>query len=166
MRWLFKCLYVVLEFKRPIIGAYAAFVVWTLARWIQTARATQLRMRDWLGAFGLAAGAFSASLLALYHIYFAAKGTPIADGSALDVYLAVGSLAGVAGVILGLIGRGWVRSSALIVSLAIIFHWYWMWAGGMGLDEIMTSVTLLLVCIGAIILARQKNVQSQNEPSS
>lgn len=158
MRGLFRCLYLVLQFKEQIMGAYAAFVVWTLARLIQTASSIKWSLRDRAGAFGLAAGAFSASLLASYYIFLAVENTLIAHGSALDVYFIVGSCAGAAGTIFALIGRGWVRRSALMISLVVVLQWYWMWAGGMGLDEIITCLTLLLLAAGGAILFSSGNL--------
>jgi len=147
MRSFFRFLYVVTEFKPQIMDAYAAIVIWMLVRWIRTIKSTVFSVRDWLGSVGILAGTFSALLFTWFYIYYTAEKKLLAHGAALDIYYIVSSCSAIAGLILTLIGRSSVRGSAFIVSLVMVLEWYLMWCGGLGLDEVITFATLLLLVL-------------------
>ena len=154
MRWLLRCMYVVTLYKTLIEIAYAACVMWSLVRLILYKRSAVFTLRDWLGASGLVVGACSGSLFAWFYVYFWIEHSIIAHGSVLFIYYAVGSCAAVAGALLALTGRGWVRRSAFIMSFVMMLQWLEMWSMGFGLDQWITIATFFsLVVWGVISLA-------------
>jgi hypothetical protein len=160
MRWLFRCLYVVTEYKTLIEVAYATLVISSLVRLIVNKTSAVFTLRDRLGASGLVVGACSGALLAWFYIYLWIEHSVIAHGSALFIYYAVGSCAAVAGAILALTGRGWVRRSASIVSFVMMLQWLEMWSMSIGLDQWITIATFFsLVAWGVMSLAVRHSAQ-------
>jgi len=154
MKWLFRCLYLITELKLFIMIAFTAFVIWSFVKWILAMMTKVFSLRDWLGSAGLLFGTFSWSLLIGFSFYYAVENKIPVHGSALIVFYTIGSCAAVSGMLLALTGRGWVRRSALIVSLSMVFQWLGMWNMGLGLDQIITiAIFLLLIAWGAISLA-------------
>jgi hypothetical protein len=113
---------VFVELRTVFLFAYICFVIWSLFRWaFFPARETSLRSR--LGSAGLVAGSSSAILLAVFYSYVWMAHELPAHGLNLWVMLLFGVGLGVAGVILGSLGTGWVRRSAFPISLVAIFQW-------------------------------------------
>jgi hypothetical protein len=161
-----RLIYMLIQLKPLIMSAYAIFAIWTLARWVRAIRSTSFTWRDRLGALGLLAGTFSGLLFACFYVFFWVEHRLLAHGSTLFIYYAVGSCAAVAGTILALIGRGWVRGSASIVSLVMLFQWLGMWDMSLGLDQVITIVTLVsLVSWGIISLATRYFTARSGSPS-
>jgi hypothetical protein len=155
LRSFFRFLYVLNEVKPQIMDAYAAFLIWTLARWIRAVRSTVFTARDWFGCIGILAGSLSWRLLEWFNICCIVQNKNLAEGSGYDAYFIVSSCAAVVGMILTLMGRSPVRGSAFIVSLVMVLQWRYMWGGGSGLDEITTFATLVLLAMyGVISLGR------------
>jgi hypothetical protein len=165
MRWILRYLYVVTEYKPMIEVVYATLAAWSLVRLILAKRSTVFTLRDWFGALGLVAGICSGAFFAWFYIYFWVAHSLIAHGFALFTYYIAGSCLAVAGMILALIGRGWVRRSASTVSLVMAFQWLGMWDMSPGLDQDITIATLvLLLAWGVMSLVVRHFAKRQSTP--
>lgn len=157
MMWMTRFLFAVTQHKLLIELIYAASMIWLFARFILVKRFTLFSLRDRLGASGLLTGICSWALFAFFYVYLAAQHRIIFSGSVYSqvIYDIVGSCTAIAGAVLALIGRGWVRRSALFVSLGMCFHWLGLWfLLDVGLDQWITIGTLaLVVAWGTISLA-------------
>src|SRR6185437_2172899 len=85
---------------------------------------SEYSLRDWLGSLGLAAGTSSAMLFAAFFVYLWAAHRLIANGLAQVFYFLAGGFLAIGGLILGLVGRGWIRSTAVFVALVMLFQWW------------------------------------------
>jgi hypothetical protein len=135
------------------MDAYAAFVIWTLVRWIRAIKPTVFTMRDWLGGAGLLASSLSWLLQGWLYICCIVENKNLAEGSGYDAYYVVSCCAAITGMIFTLIGRNPVRGSSFIVALVMVLQWHDMLNGGLGSAEITTFATLaLLAMYGTISL--------------
>jgi hypothetical protein len=116
--------YFVQDCRAVFLLAYAIFVAWSLVRWIIATGKSEYVLRDWLGSLGLAAGICSAVLFAWFYVYVWTEHRLIAHGIAQGLYFLAGGCLAVFGLILGLTGRRWVRRSAAIVALVMVFQWW------------------------------------------
>lgn len=134
---------------RPIfLAAYGVFVAWTVVKWAMDFRSSDRKLRDWLGASGIAVGVCSAILFALFYVHIWAVGTLIAHGAALWVYCYTGICFAIAGLILGITGRGWVRQASTIISLVMAFQWSGQMVISARQDSFITIA--MFITIGAV----------------
>ena len=147
MRWFLRCLYVISRLELQIMVAFAAFVIWTLVRWIMTIRSIVFTWRDRLGAIGLLAGSLSWALFAWMNILYTFERKMVAHGSVFIIYEITANSLALLGFILALTGRGWLRRSASVISLVMMFHWFGMFFVSPGLQQYITiaSFTTLFV---------------------
>lgn len=169
MRWLVRCLYVVTEYKPLIEVVFASIVIWSLIKLMLARRSTVFTLRDWLGAAGLLAGTCSWALFAFFYVYLVVEHRIIFSGSVYSqlIYNIVGSSAAVTGVVLALMGRGWMRRSGLFVSLVMAFQWLGLWfIIDDGLDLWITIVSFVLLVAWGVISFATRYLAARSPTSS
>ena len=150
MRWLVRCLYVITELETLIDVAFAAILIWLLVRLILAKRAAAFALRDWFGAISLLVGMCSWALFAFFYVYFAVEHAVLFSGSVYSEFTfdIVGSGAAATGVVLALLGRGWMRRSGLLVSLVMAFQWLGLWfIVDVGLHQWITILSFALLVV-------------------
>jgi hypothetical protein len=102
---------------------FTLFEVWLGVKWVRHARVTEFTKRDWFGALGFWLGFLSSSVLGYEVAYFGAIHEPFVGVSGLLYLILLGSLSAVGGLLFGLMGRSWVRPTAVFVSVVAAFEW-------------------------------------------
>lgn len=139
---------------RPaFLMVYGIFVIWAIVRWIVKIRSFQRDSRHWLGTIGLGLGVCSAVLIALFYVHIWITNKLIAHGSELWIYYYLGFCLAVAGLILGLTGRGWVRESGTIVALVAGFQWAGQMAVSARQDALITVAMFASLALVGVIFA-------------
>jgi hypothetical protein len=100
---------------------------------------------------GLALGICSAALYKWFFIYASVSDSLIAHGSALFIYYSVCSGLAIAGLILGLAGSRWIRQSAMIVSLVMVFQSLELWEMRTKVDVVLALAMFTSLAILGII---------------
>ncbi|MGA1982966.1 MAG: hypothetical protein ABSG84_10845 [Acidobacteriaceae bacterium] len=147
----FRFLYVLNEFKSQIMDAYAAFMIWTIVRWIKATKSTVFATRDWVGGIGLLGGCLSWLLLQWYIVCCVVEDRNLAEGDGYFAYFVVSACIAIIAMILTLVGRSPVRGAAFVVSFVMVLQWRYMLGGGLGLNEVTTFATLILLLMYELI---------------
>ena len=141
------------ELRTVFLFAYLLFVIWSLFRWAHLRMFREASLRSRIGSVGLIAGSASAVLLAfLYSYVWIAHKLP-AQGLALWTFFLVGAGLAITGVILGVIGTGWIRESAFPISLVVVFQWGRPSVGRGPISLVDLAMFTLLALFGFVLLA-------------
>lgn len=150
------------ELRTVFLIAYLLFVIWSLYEWVQsrTFRGDSLRGR--IGSIGLIAGSASASLLIFFYVYIWVNRELPAHGSALWSLMVVGEGLALGGLILGLIGTGWIRQSAFLISIVVVFQWAKPSVGRGPIRSVDIAVLAFFVVFGSLFLIYRKSESRPN----
>ena len=92
-------------------------------------------------------GSGSAVLFAWFYFYlWVARNLP-AHGLALWTLVLVGEGLAIAGIVLGALGTGWVRQSAVLISLVVVFQWWRELASGAEPARLVDGIMFALLAL-------------------
>ncbi|HME59095.1 MAG TPA: hypothetical protein VKF63_12210 [Terracidiphilus sp.] len=115
--------YLIQQIRVVFLLGFTLFAVWLVVKWVRHARVTSFTIRDWIGAFAFWLGILSSFVLGYSYAYFWATHMFLAGARGLLYLLEFGFVTAVAGTLLGVAGRGWVRRAAVFVSVVAAFQW-------------------------------------------
>lgn len=110
------------ELRAVFLVVYLIFMIWTLVDWAKFRGLPEFRVRYRAGEIGLIVGSISAGLFTGMYLYLLiAPGR--ARGLTLWCLVIFGEALALLGLLLGMLGAGWIRKAASLISLVIVFYW-------------------------------------------
>jgi hypothetical protein len=103
---------------------FSIFVIWSVAIWCKQFTQQRIGLRDWSGMLGVSLAICSTIPYAVLYLFFLARHSLIAHGSALWAIYYSGEAAAVLGFTLGVFGFARLRFYSLIISIVMAFQWW------------------------------------------
>jgi hypothetical protein len=142
--------YLIQQTRVVFLLGFTLFAVWLVVNWVRHARATSFTIRDWIGAFAFWLGILSSSVLGYSYAYYWATHKFLGGIQGLYELTGYGFLTTVAGTLVGLAGRGWVRRAAEFVLVVAAFEWARFFPIRVH-DYVFTEVMFAALAVGTLL---------------
>jgi hypothetical protein len=131
--------------------AFCVFVIYCTIKLFLDAAHQHFDVRNKVGSLGLGAGIGSTALYAVFLIFFLVEHRLILHGSSLWILYYAGESMAVLGCIAGIIGKGWIRRSSLIISTVIALQWWKEMIPSVTAGDLITMIMLIAVVLQSIL---------------
>jgi hypothetical protein len=137
---------------------------WLLGKWLHSPR-PEPSWRKRSGLAGLAVGAVSSALLASFYLYAWAYHALLTHGLASWAYGLVGLALSALGVVLGAVAVGYLRLSALLISLVAAFEWTRQFAAVAETRNAIDVATFIVIGVLALACLGRRWYSGQSRAS-
>ena len=138
-----------------ILAACLVASGWMLVKWLHSSKA-EASWRKRCGIAGLALSAVSSALLASFYLYAWGFNALFIHGLALWVYSLVGLALSGLGLILGAVAAGYLRFSAVLISLVSALEWMREFASIAETRSAIDIATFIVIGVIALTCIRHR----------